>query len=80
VPYLDVNEGALFFGKRGMFTVSGATNPTTLGIGPKLVMKDAIENVDFLATRMHMGVKHGIRGPANQCCTNPIMLMQWHHG
>jgi hypothetical protein len=65
MPHLDVNEGTLFFGKRGMFTVSGATNPTSLGIDPKLVMKDTIEDINFFAARMHMGIKYGIRGPAH---------------
>jgi hypothetical protein len=65
MPHLDVNEGTLFFGKRGMFTVSGATNPTSLGIDPKLVMKDTIEDEDFLAARVYMRIKYRIGSPAH---------------
>jgi hypothetical protein len=41
MPYFDVHEGALIFGKRGMFTIAGAAYPTSLGADPKLIMKDA---------------------------------------
>jgi hypothetical protein len=65
MPYLDVNQGAFFISERGMFAVSGATNPTSLGIDPKLIMKYAIEDVYFLAAWMHMGVKYRIGSPAH---------------
>jgi hypothetical protein len=79
MPYFDVNKGTLFFGKWGMFAITGTAYPASLGIDPKLIVKDAIQDVNFLAARMYMGIKYGIRGPANQCCTNPIMFMQRHH-
>jgi len=41
MPYFDVNEGALFFGKRGMFAIAGAAYPTSLRVDPKLIVKDA---------------------------------------
>jgi hypothetical protein len=42
MPYFDVNQGTLFFGKGSMFAVAGTTYPTSLGIDPKLIVKDAI--------------------------------------
>jgi hypothetical protein len=42
MPNFDVNQGALFFGKGGMFAVAGTAYPTSLGIDPKLIVKDAI--------------------------------------
>jgi hypothetical protein len=79
VPYLDVNESALFSSKRGMLTIAGATYPASLGVDPKLIMKDAIQDVNVLAARMNMGVKYRIGSPAHQGRTNTIMFMQRHH-
>jgi hypothetical protein len=42
MPYFDVNQGALFFGKWGMLAIAGTAYPTSLGIDPKLIVKDAI--------------------------------------
>jgi hypothetical protein len=79
MPYLDVNQGALFISKRGMFAVSGTAYPTSLGIGPKLIMKYAIQDIYFLAARMHMWVKYRIGSPAHYSRTNTLMFMQRHH-
>jgi hypothetical protein len=65
VPYLDVNERAFRSSKGGVFAVTGAANPAPHGIGSKLIMKDAIEDVNFLAARMNMGIKDRIRSPPN---------------
>jgi hypothetical protein len=65
MPYFDVNEGALIFGKRGMFAIAGTAYPASLGIDSKLIVKDAIQHVYFLAARMNMGVKYRIRSPAH---------------
>jgi hypothetical protein len=41
MPYFDVNKGTLFFGKWGMFAISGTAYPASLGVDTKLIMKDA---------------------------------------
>jgi hypothetical protein len=64
MPYFDVNKGTPLFGKRGMFAITGTAYPASLGIDPKLVMKDAIQDVNFLAARMNMRVKYRIGSPA----------------
>jgi hypothetical protein len=65
MPYFDVNEGALFFSERSMLAIAGTTYPASLGVGPKLIVKDAIQNENFLAAGMHVGIKHRIGSPAH---------------
>jgi hypothetical protein len=64
MPYFDVNQGALFFGKWGMFAVTRAAYPTPFGVDPKLIVKDAIQDINFLAARMNMRIKYRIGSPA----------------
>jgi hypothetical protein len=65
VPYLDINQSALAFGERRMFTVTGATYPASLRVGAKLIVKDAFQNKNLLAAGMHVGIKHRIGSPAH---------------
>ena len=65
MPYFDVNEGALFFGKRGMFAIARTAYPASLGVGPKLIVKDAIQDVNFFTARVNMRVKYRIGSPAH---------------
>jgi hypothetical protein len=65
VPYLDINQSALAFGERRMLAIAGTTYPASLGVGPKLIVKNAIQDINFLAAGMHVGIKHRIGSPAH---------------
>ena len=77
---LDVDESAIRFGVRGVIAVGFITEPSACGVGTKFVMEGALQDDDFFATGVDVGIELSIRLPFNEGDTLGSMLMEGHDG
>jgi len=76
----DINQGTLGPGKGRMLTVARTANPRAGRIATVLIMKDPLQDKNFLASGMNVPIEHRVRAPFHERGVHTVKLMQGHDG